>query len=254
MGERRRSQSLVSVGVANDKSLVVAIMSRLSFAFAVLSSSILLVNGQLELRSFLGNCVNGGTNLDSCLLQLADKLRPYMKTGIPSLNIPKTDPMDIDRIAFQLKNPLGVVTVKFTENTVEGLSTHTINSIRANKAAKTLSMEIFVPKATARGLYHMQGVLGPLELDESLAPAPYTTSFTGTTVSGVAKMDGLNGQLENLFGGEADGLAKVVLRFVNKESDKFIKDFQPEIAKQVSQLIKTFFNSALDNIPVSTFE
>merc|ERR1711963_476964 len=67
------------------------------------------------------------------LLQLADKLKPYMKTGIPSLNIPKTDPMDIDKIAFQLKNPLGVVTVKFTENTVEGLSTHTINSIRANK-------------------------------------------------------------------------------------------------------------------------
>jgi len=118
-----------------------------------------------------------------------------------------------------------------------------------------------------------RGVLGPLELDESLAPAPYTTSFTGTTVSGVAKMDvvggklqivqqpdvtinveGLNVQMENLFGGEADGLAKVVLRFVNKESDKFIKDFQPEIAKQVSELIKTFFNSALDNIPVSTFE
>merc|ERR1711963_420888 len=169
--------------------------------------------------------------------------------------------------------PTGVVTVKFTQNTVEGLSTHTINSIRANKAAKTLSMEIYVPKATARGLYHMQGVLGPLELDESLAPAPYTTSFTGTTVSGVAKMDvvngklkivqdpdvtinveGLNVQMENLFGGEADGLAKVVLRFVNKESDKFIKDFQPEIAKQVSNLIKTFFNSALDNIPVNTFE
>merc|ERR1712130_355234 len=171
------------------------------------------------------------------------------------------------------RHSLAVVTVKFTENTVEGLSTHTINSIRANKAAKTLSMEIHVPKATARGLYHMQGVLGPLELDESLAPAPYTTSFTGTTVSGVAKMDvvngklkivqdpdvtinveGLNVQMENLFGGEADGLAKVVLRFVNKESDKFIKDFQPEIAKQVSNLIKTFFNSALDNIPVNTFE
>merc|ERR1712244_100639 len=124
--ERRRSQSLVSVGVANYKSLVVAIMNRLSFAFVALSSSIVLVNGQLELRSFLGNCVNGGTNLDSCLLQLAEKLKPYMKTGIPSLNIPKTDPMDIDKISFQLKNPLGVVTVKFTENTVEGISTHTI--------------------------------------------------------------------------------------------------------------------------------
>ena len=177
----------------------------------------------------------------------------------------------------------------------------------------------------------VRGVLGPLELDEKLAPAPYTTSFTGTTVSGVAKMDvvngklrivqdpdvtinveGLNVQMENLFGGEADGLAKVVLRwgfsfaflyiyhppslwhqpfafftqsthdhkqisatnkeeqqkidstqlflerttthvpkrlfwlaplhpelnlrFVNKESDKFIKDFQPEIAKWESYI------------------
>jgi len=49
-------------------------------------------------------------------------------------------------------------------------------------------------------------------------------------------------------------VTKLIFRFVNKESDKFIKDFQPEIAKQVSELIKTFFNSALDNIPVSTFE
>merc|ERR1712223_305042 len=170
---------------------LVAIMSRVTFAI-IASSLLLVVNGQVELKSFLGTCVN----TDSSLLQLADKLKPYMKTGIPSLNIPKTDPMDIDKIAFQLKNPLGVVTVKFTENTVEGLSTHTINSIRANKAAKTLSMDIFVPKATAKGLYHMQGVLGPLELDESLAPAPYTTSFTGTTVSGVAKMDVVGGKLQ----------------------------------------------------------
>jgi len=140
--------------VIANSSLLVVIMSRLSFA--LFASSILLVNGQADLRNFLGNCVNSGTNLDSCLLQLADKLKPYMKTGIPSLNIPKTDPMDIDKIAFQLKNPLGVVTVQFTENTVEGLSTHKINSIKANKAAKTLSMEIEVPKATAQGLYHMQ--------------------------------------------------------------------------------------------------
>ena len=38
-------------------------------------------------------------------LEVLDNIycRPYMKTGIPSLNIPKTDPMDIDRFA---KTPL----------------------------------------------------------------------------------------------------------------------------------------------------
>merc|ERR1711971_1279863 len=100
--------------------------------------------GQTELRTFLADCVRGSSSLDSCLLQLANKLKPYMTTGIPSLNIPKTDPMDIDRISFQLRNPLGVVTVDFTDNTVEGLSNHNINSIKANKEAKTLAMEIFV--------------------------------------------------------------------------------------------------------------
>merc|ERR1712032_507567 len=178
--EHRRSPSLVGESpiIVTNSSLLVVNMSRLSFAFFALSSSILLVNGQLELRNFLGNCVNSGTNLDSCLLQLADKLKPYMKTGIPSLNIPKTDPMDV--------------------------------------------------------------VNGKLRIVQD----PDVT----------INVEGLNVQMENPFGGEADGLAKVVLRFVNKESDKFIKDFQPEIVKQVSQLIKTFFNSALDNIPVSTFE
>jgi hypothetical protein len=103
----------------------------------------------------------------------------------------------------------------------------------------------------------LRGILGPLELDENLEPAPYTTTFTGTTVMGVAKMavlnnkltiledpkveidvQGLDVKMQNLFGGQANGLAKVVLKFVNKESDKFIRDFQPEIAKQVSKLIK----------------
>merc|ERR1712032_1062438 len=187
--EHRRSPSLVGESpiIVTNSSLLVVVMSRLSFAFFALSSSILLVNGQLELRNFLGNCVNSGTNLDSCLLQLADKLKPYMKTGIPSLNIPKTDPMDIDKIAFQLKNPLGVVTVRFTENTVEGLSTHAINSIRANKAAKTLSMEIHVPKATARGLYHLSWTRAwrqPLTRPPSPAPlSPAWPRWTWSTAS-----------------------------------------------------------------------
>ena len=43
-----------------------------------------------------------------------------------------------------------------TNATSLGLSNHNINSIKANKEAKTLAMEIFVPRATATGKYHMQ--------------------------------------------------------------------------------------------------
>merc|ERR1712127_1090672 len=233
---------------------------------ATLLLSVLAVQGQQELQDFLGSCLGSqpsSAKINACLVQLAEKLRPFMKTGIAELGIPRTEPMDIDRINFALKSPFGVVDVVFTENSVAGLSNHEVKSVEAT---------IKVIEATATGLYHMSGVIGPLELDPSLAPAPYKTTFTGTTVSGVAQLteqngkliilgepdvtiavEGLNVQMENLFGGDADGLAKVVLKFVNKESDKFIQDFQPEIAKQVSGLIKGFFNSALENIPASTF-
>ena len=240
---------------------------------ATLLLSLLGVNGQLELQSFLKDCLNEGKDLNTCLVEMAEKLRPFMKTGIPELNIPQTEPMVIEKIGFQLKSPLGTVDTEFTKNSVAGLSDHEVRKVEADKQARTLAVEIFIPRAQATGLYHMAGTLGPLELDETLPPAAYTSTFTGVLVSGVAKLaeqngklvivgdpevevnvNGLNVQMDNLFGGSANGLAKVVLKFVNKESDKFVKDFQPEIAKQVASLIKGFFNSALKNIPLSTFQ
>ena len=49
-------------------------------------------------------------------------------------------------------------------------------------------------------------------------------------------------------------MTKLIFRFVNKESDKFIKDFQPAIAKSVSGFLKGFYNGAVRNIDVSLFQ
>jgi len=236
--------------------------------------SLLGVSGQLQLRNVLSNCLDRpNSNLNDCLLELSQELRPYMKTGIPSLNIPQTEPMNIERIAFELKSPFGTVNVVFTENIVSGLSDHEVIYIDADKEKFNLAVKIRVNNAVARGLYHMSGVLGPLELDAKLKPENYVTTFIGTTVEGVAQLSVVDGKLEiqgdpdvtvevedldvkmdNLFGGTAEGLAKIVLKVVNKDSQQFIKDFQPEIRKQVARLIKGFFNSALANIPVNTFQ
>ena len=47
-------------------------------------------------------------------------IKPYMKTGVPELGIPQADPLILDEIAFDLKNPIIDVHVEFTENEVTG--------------------------------------------------------------------------------------------------------------------------------------
>eukprot|EP00092_Neocalanus_flemingeri_P006673 GFUD01007205.1.p1 GENE.GFUD01007205.1~~GFUD01007205.1.p1 ORF type:complete len:259 (-),score=56.17 GFUD01007205.1:150-887(-) len=239
---------------------------------ATLALAVVLVSGQVDIRGELKNCLQDGQDLNKCLRGLADSFKPYMKTGFPELGIPKAEPLYIDAIKFELKNALADVVVDFTDTDVSGLSEHELIYIRADKEKKTIASKIFVPNSIATGNYVINGQIAVLDL-EPFAPSPYRTEFTNTTLEGVAQLEvqngklvisgdpdisiqvgGLNIKMENLFGGKADSLARTVDKFLNQNSDKFIKDFQPQIAKSVSGFMKGFYNSAVANIDLDAFE
>merc|ERR1712173_159144 len=208
-------------------------------------------HGQVsKIKDDLKQCANSGQDLNSCLTDLAVAIKPYMKTGVPELGIPQADPLILDEIAFDLKNPIIDVHVEFTENEVTGLSEHELLFINADKAARTIEMSMFIPRSKSVGKYVIEGKVAVLEL-EAYAPSAYVTEFTNTTVSGKA---GLNIKMDNLFNGQADQLAKTVDKFLNQNTDKFIKDFQPAIAKSVSGFLKGFYNGAVSNIDISVFQ
>jgi len=246
----------------------------------VLGVLVVLVNGQSreinQIKADLKQCALTESDVNVCLLDLAQRIKPYMKSGIPELNIPQADPLLIDSIAFDLKNALIDVNVVFTDNEVSGLSEHELIYINADKTAKTIAMKMYLPASTAIGKYVIEGKVAVLEL-EAEAPAAYTTKFTNTTVEGVAKLairningvqrlviedeptitiglGGLEIKMENLFGGKAPALAKTVDKFLNQNTDKFIDDFQDAITKSVSGFLKSFYNSAVANIDVSVFQ
>ena len=133
-------------------------------------------------------------------------------------------------------------------------------------------MSMFIPASKSVGKYVIEGKVAVLEL-EAEAPAGYVTEFSDTTVIGKAQLNirnnrividedpditisvgGLNISMDNLFGGKAPALAKTVDKFLNQNTDKFIKDFQPAIAKSVSGFLKGFYNGAVRNIDVSLFQ
>merc|ERR1712198_184384 len=209
------------------------------------------VNGQVDrIKNDFKQCVSSGQDLNGCLRSLADAIKPYMTTGIPELGIPRADPLFIDEIAFDLKNPIIDVHVEFTDNQITGLSNHQLLDMSADKEARTIEMKMFIPASKSVGKYVMEGKVAALQLDR-YAPADYETDFTNTTVSGKAH---LNIKMDNLFNGQADQLAKTVDKFLNQNTDKFIKDFQPAIAKSVSGFLRGFYNSAVSQIDVSVFQ
>merc|ERR1711902_482411 len=206
-------------------------------------------HGQVsKIKDDLKQCANSGQDLNSCLTDLAVAIKPY------------------------LKNPIIDVHVEFTENEVTGLSEHELLFINADKAARTIEMSMFIPRSKSVGKYVIEGKVAVLEL-EAYAPSAYVTEFTNTTVSGKARLNirdnrvvidedpeitidvgGLNIKMDNLFNGQADQLAKTVDKFLNQNTDKFIKDFQPAIAKSVSGFLKGFYNGAVSNIDISVFQ
>jgi len=246
----------------------------------VLGVLVVLVNGQSEInriKADLKDCAsNNNKNLNDCLLNLASEIKPYLKTGVPELNIPQADPLSIERLSFDLKNGLVNVNVVFTDNKISGLSEHELIYIEADKEAKTIGTKMFLPASKAVGKYVIDGKVAVLELEPE-APAAYTTKFTNTTVEGVAKLaiqniggverlvidgkpdikitlGGLNIKFENLFGGKAPALAKTVDKFLNQNTDKFIDEFQGAITDSVSGFLKSFYNSAVANIDTSVFQ
>ena len=50
------------------------------------------------IKEDLKKCATSNSDLNDCLLNLATRVKPYIKTGIPELNIPQADPLIIDRL------------------------------------------------------------------------------------------------------------------------------------------------------------
>merc|ERR1712170_316745 len=225
-------------------------------AVALVSCLALVARGQVsKIKEDLKQCASSGRDLNTCLTDLAVAIKPYMKTGVPELGIPRADPLILDQIAFDLKNPIIDVHVEFTD-----------------KDSRTIEMSMFIPASKSVGKYVIEGKVAVLEL-EAYDPAAYVTEFSNTTVTGKAQLNirnnrvvidedpditidvgGLNIKMDNLFNGQANQLAKTVDKFLNQNTDKFIKDFQPAIAKSVSGFLKGFYNGAVRNIDVSLFQ
>jgi len=228
-------------------------------------------------KTFSGDAITNEA-VNECLKQSLEELRPYMKTGIDSLDLEPTDPLMIDN--FEVYREISAVTIqtKLKNVAVRGLSTFVTRKIAVDLKEKTLRMVITVPNLFIKGDYATDSNFVAIRVKGN---GPFTANLTKVTGDGRAKIkvacktiNGNPGQqtlmvedasfdfniakstmkLENLFP-EAKTLAKVADDFLNSEQfvEMVEREVKPELLKEVNQLFEEVMNSALGQFPVNDY-
>lgn len=145
---------------------------------------VLVATARAHLGDDFANCVVGGASQDECLDQLMDNLRLVSSTGVPEINVPPLDPLFLERIEFNLVNPLFTVNVTFQESTVKGLSKYEKVYIR-KVGRDVIELQITAPEFEGAGRYILTGG-GIIDLKTSKGNA--RTTFFDNTVTGRAQI------------------------------------------------------------------
>jgi len=84
----------------------------------------------LFLASFLKICQRNDPNLNECVKQSIDLLRPSLKTGIPTLQIPPCEPLRVPRI--EISQSAGPVSIRstYTDIEVQGGTSFILKSVK----------------------------------------------------------------------------------------------------------------------------
>merc|ERR1719460_2093025 len=230
-------------------------MTKSILAMLLIATSLLLVDVEAgsNFADSLAEC-SAVQELNICLRETLEDLRPLMKVGIPGLGLAVAEPMAVDAIAFQQGGKPGLpspVTIRstFTNVLVEGLSTFHTDYIDADPLSQTMRIGLTVPVMDISGLYQINGEVFILPLEGS---GSFTTKMLDVTAEGfssIVPVENAEGKqmlqvvdsnldfkigkviihMNNLFNGENELLANTVNKFLNDHGQEVLKEVKPAI-------------------------
>ncbi|CAG4921346.1 unnamed protein product [Colias eurytheme] len=220
------------------------------------------------LPDYFPQCKKNDPQIEKCILDAIDVLRPKLLGGIPEINVPALEPFNVptlklDRTATNLKLKATIKNMK-----AYGGSNFKIEKFNLNLNNKYLGeMKIVLPKLTVTADYDVRGSK-ILTLDIS-GKGKLRSNFTGITVvvKGAAKAverDGVeylqaekiitklkigHGQLA-VDDTERPVAATSAAAFFNASPGVVLDILNPLIEESSAAIFKAFFNKILSTIPL----
>lgn len=220
------------------------------------------VGRSVELPDFIHVCARSNPNLETCLTESVESLKPYLRKGVPEYNIPSLEPLLLKELVAA--EGAGIrITAKDVE--AYGSSDFTITKLKVDLDQLLFNIDVSLPHLHIQGLYTVDGKVLLLPITGSGHVTGNFTECTGSVrvhatmekqpngVDHVAidefKMKITVGKgtlnLDNLFGGEKV-LGDVVNNAINSNFNAFLRELQPLIEQTLSDAFRDIANSIVN--------
>lgn len=233
------------------KTLVVASLLAAVLAAADLAAA-------RDLPEFLHVCKRNDPNVEACIKESVEHLRPHLVKGEPEYNIPSLEPLQLgELIAAQTAG----IRVMAKDIKVYGASNFEVTDLKADLDRLVFNVDVALPNIFVQGMYEIDGKVLLLPIQGS---GPMTGNFTDCkgAVQFVGRLDDANGekylkindfkmkiavgkgtmQLDNLFGGER-ALGDAVNSAINSNFDGFLRELQPIVEQALADAFLEIGNS-----------
>ncbi|KAJ4447893.1 hypothetical protein ANN_09902, partial [Periplaneta americana] len=211
--------------------------------------------------SFLKVCHRSDPKLNECVQDALEELRPHLVKGIPELDIPSCEPLELKEMV--LDQGKGAVSLKSTYKNIKvyGSTKFQLRNIRIDIDKKRVRMKMRFPLLRMSSQYNMDGriLMMPIKGNGN-SEGNYTGIEATITIQG--EHIKRNGQihfsvkdfdlkfsighatvyLDNLFNGDRE-LGEAMNAFLNENWDTVVMEVKPLLEKKIGEICKKYSNN-----------
>lgn len=220
---------------------------------------------------YVKQCHEGDPNIIECFKGSLHHLQPYLKTGIPEIELPSVEPFLMDELSLSLTSGPNGYRVSLKDIDVFGASNFTVETMKLGEGDKPFEALIRIPELRINAKYQSTGVLIILPASGS---GTFHGLFDGVTATVKGRVSSTNKGEYNYL--HVDSLhvdldikkVKMAVKkifnnnrilieatnlFLRENGQEVIKAMSPQLTKKLSNLFKNIANKLLTHVPVEVF-
>ncbi|CAD6236471.1 GSCOCG00008200001-RA-CDS [Cotesia congregata] len=221
-----------------------------------------------EVPPYVKQCYKSDPELKKCLIEALHHLRPYLKNGIPEIELPSVEPFLMDELTLSLTGGTNGYRVRLAELYVRGASNFTVEDIKLGSSFYAI---IKMPVLTLAAQYSSTGVLFILpassngtfsaKFDQVKAFVKGIVTTSVQNEKNYLHVDSLDVQLvvKNVFmrvqknTSRSRIISEATNIFLRDNGQEVLKAMEPQLKRKLSVLFSGIVNQLLRHVPIETF-
>ncbi|XP_067014589.2 protein takeout [Anabrus simplex] len=223
---------------------------------------------EYPLPEFLKICHRDDPNLNDCVMESVEHLKPYLKEGIPELGIPSCEPLHIPEIVINQGRGAVSVQSTYSDILVSGPSEFDLKSVRLDLNKQKVKLKIHIPALRVTSKYTMEGriLLLPIQgngigagnytdIDATCSVLGETVNRKGWTYYNVKEFNvsfnigHASVLLDDLFNGDKE-MGDAMNTFLNENWRNVAQEIRPVMEDTIGEIFKTFCNKIYHKYPL----